>query len=29
MGLGAFLLLLVLSLVFKRNFFALFDTGSS
>lgn len=29
MGLGGFLLLLVLSIVFKRDFFALFDTGSS
>lgn len=29
MGLGAFLLLLVLSVVFKRDFFALFETGSS
>jgi hypothetical protein len=29
MSLGGFLLLLVLSLVFKRDFFALFNTGSS
>jgi predicted metalloprotease len=29
MGLGGFLLLLVLSIVFKRDFFALFDAGSS
>lgn len=28
MGLGGFLLLLVLSFIFKRNFLALFDTGS-